>query len=209
MCEREESKEVDELLEEVPLRFSSVEGRLGLESMFLSDSPESEESSACDFGGDGASPAKLTRSYALRVRRTGPPLSAFLDCPVGVVGSCSFVFLGRVRAQFSHGMARFRSFSSYVFLKLESRRCKFESWPLCKARILGLSGGVSRGEVVGPILKFWSCSSAPRSPLSLSEDWESAGDQGGAVEAVILSDRVKDRVLVLCLLVLRSSLSSA
>jgi hypothetical protein len=39
-----------------------------------------------------------------------------------LVGESSFVLFGIVSAQFSHGIALFLSFSSYVLRKLKSRR---------------------------------------------------------------------------------------
>lgn len=71
----------------------------------LSDSEEEEHS---DFGGEGCSEMTDTRSYILRVRRIGPLMS------LCAAAESSFVeFLGgRVRAQFSQGIALFLSFSS-------------------------------------------------------------------------------------------------
>jgi hypothetical protein len=66
----------------------------------------SESEEAADLGGDGSSMGAITLSYGLRVRRIGPLQSIRLD------GPSSFVFFGKVRAQFSHGIARFLSFSS-------------------------------------------------------------------------------------------------
>lgn len=85
---------------------------------------ESSESDGVDLA-EASSAIVEMRSYALRVRSTGLPLSPFplfIGLPGAPSGICSFTFLGNVRAQFSHGMALFLSFSSYVFRKLESRR---------------------------------------------------------------------------------------
>ena len=137
----------------------------GREATAVSESPDSEE--VHDFGGEGSC-AFVTRSYGFRVRRIGPLLSTFPLPP----GLSSFVFFGSVRAQFSHGMARFLSFSSYVLRKLESRRWPLAFCALCSAFTLGLPGGVGvsmdrgRGD-----RKLWlRCSS----PFSLSEDDEFA-----------------------------------
>ena len=105
----------------------------------VSESPESEVS---DFGGDGSSGGDTIRSYGFRVRRTGLFVFSGLPCTPGVVGS-SFVFLGSVKAQFSHGIARFLSFSSYVFRKLESRLWSLIASLCCVVMVCGLAGGVS------------------------------------------------------------------
>ena len=70
---------------------------------------ESEEEDEEDLGGHGSSRGaeEDTLSYGNVVRRTGPLIST---CPF--VDGSSFVFLGSVSAQFSHGMALFLSFSS-------------------------------------------------------------------------------------------------
>jgi hypothetical protein len=100
----------EELLEDVVARIKGCER--DLEVIAVSESEEEAE----DLGGDNSSIATETRSYGFRVRRIGPLLSILpFDC------ASSLVFLGSVRAQFSHGIALFLSFSSYVFRKLESR----------------------------------------------------------------------------------------
>ena len=115
----------EEMLEEVPAlaKLREFERRWALVVIAVSESEGLDELEA-DFGGDGSSSGSMvreTRSYGLRVRRMGPLLSIlFVENP-------SFVFFGRVRAQFSHGIALFLSFSSYVFRKLESRLWLFKS----------------------------------------------------------------------------------
>jgi hypothetical protein len=100
----------EELLEDVVAR---IKGRdRDLEVIAASESEEEAE----DLGGDNSSIGQETLSYGFRVRKIGPLLSILpLDC------ASSLVFLGSVSAQFSHGMALFLSFSSYVLRKLESR----------------------------------------------------------------------------------------
>jgi hypothetical protein len=105
--------------------------------MAFSESDEDVEEDAfeeADFGGEGFSERMDILLNGLRVRRTGPLLSTLL-------GGTSLVFFGSVKAQFSHGIALFLSFSSYVLLKLESRLWLFDV--PCNAATLGLSGGVS------------------------------------------------------------------
>ena len=106
----------DELLEDVPTRVKFREClrecRSGFEDTAFSESPDSEEFE--DLGGE-ASAGMATRSYGLRVRRTGPLVSSLPLSPVFPLvfeGGPSFVFFGRVRAQFSQGMALFLSLSS-------------------------------------------------------------------------------------------------
>lgn len=96
----------DELLEDVPARIKVRERVLrcvGLDTMAFSESEELQES---DLGGEGCSAGTEIRSQTFLVRRIGPLLSILL------VDDPSFVFLGRVSAQFSQGMALFLSFSS-------------------------------------------------------------------------------------------------
>lgn len=113
---------------------------------------ESEEL-AEDFGGEGCSETEM-RSYAFLVRRIGPLFSKRLRTEP------SFVFLGRVRAQFSHGIARFLSFSSYVLRKLESLLCR-----PCKLPTLGDSDA-TRGDCGGvSIIATGDCGVAPKAGL--------------------------------------------
>ena len=96
----------DELLEDVPARIrvrERVRRCVGLDVIGFSESEEFEE---VDLGGDGCSAGTEIRSYTFLVLRIGPLLSILL------VADPSFVFLGKVRAQFSQGMALFLSFSS-------------------------------------------------------------------------------------------------
>jgi hypothetical protein len=77
----------------------------------LSDSSDSNEE---DFG-DVLPGATETLSYGLRVLNIGLPLSPLLPFSVfagTASGICSFTFFGKVKAQFSHGIALFLSFSS-------------------------------------------------------------------------------------------------
>ena len=98
------------------------------------------------MGGEGCSAGTdfATISKGLRVRRIGRLLSILpLSCEFEASSS---LFFGSVRAQFSHGIALFLSFSSYVFRKLESRRWMFgllKVCPACNVAARGLSGGVS------------------------------------------------------------------
>lgn len=117
----------------------------------------------------------------------------------------SLVFLGSVSAQFSHGIALFLSFSSYVFRKLESRLW-FERCPPCNTATLGLSGGVSIADCVVWDLEAWLCSAARCAPFDRSEE----------LELVLLplltmpaspSEGFRDRELVLGRRVLRVSSS--
>ena len=121
MCETVEVKE--ELLDDVPTRVIFWERLRGFEATAVSESPESDESEEfVDFGGESCSVGigVATRSKGLRVRRIGPLLSILPYDPCEFAVSSS-LFLGNVRAQFSHGIALFLSFSSYVLRKLESR----------------------------------------------------------------------------------------
>lgn len=93
-----------------------------------------------------------------------------------------FVFRGKVNAQFSHAIARFLSFSSYVLRKLLSRRP-------CSAATRGLSGGVSRAgadalpgcpdsedvEFCRPALRMPS--NEREDVLGLRESWPSKQDE--------------------------------
>ena len=120
MCETVEVKE--ELLDDVPTRAIFWERLRGFEVTAVSESPESDESEEfVDFGGESCSDGMgiATRSKGLRVRRIGPLLSILPCDPCEL--AVSSLFLGNVRAQFSHGIALFLSFSSYVLRKLESR----------------------------------------------------------------------------------------
>lgn len=69
---------------------------------------ESEAEEQSDLGGDSwsCSIGIDILSYGFLVRRIGPLFSTVVGDPP------SFVFLGRVSAQFSHGDALFLSFSS-------------------------------------------------------------------------------------------------
>jgi hypothetical protein len=96
----------EELLEEVVARIKGGECLCDLEELAVSESEEDAE----DLRGDGSSREAEadTRSYGLFVRRIiGALLSIF-----PFAAESSFVFLGSVRAQFSHGIALFLSFSS-------------------------------------------------------------------------------------------------
>jgi hypothetical protein len=75
-----------------------------LEIAFSESEDEVELSEEADFGGDGFCTEILL--YGLRVLRIGPLLSNLSKF------APSFVFRGSVKAQFSHGMALFLSFSS-------------------------------------------------------------------------------------------------
>jgi hypothetical protein len=132
----------DELLDDVPTRRDCRCGLVAMASPESSDSEELEESE--DLGGDSSSVGiwRATRSYGLRVRRIGPLLSIWPLAACPFISSPSFVFFGRVRAQFSHGIALSLSFSSYVFRKLESLLRLFAFCTLCNADTLGLPGGV-------------------------------------------------------------------
>ena len=104
----------EELLEDVPTRVMFGERLRGFEATAVSESPESDESEELvDFGGENSSVFMgiATRSKGFRVRRIGPPLSILLFDPCELLISSS-LFLGSVRAQFSHGIALFLSFSS-------------------------------------------------------------------------------------------------
>lgn len=105
-----------------------------LESAFSESEEELEFEfeDVVDFGGDGFSDSVDICLIALRVRRTGAVLSTLF-------GSW-LVRLGIVKAQLSHGEALFRSFSSYVRRKLESRLLLFDAPDNMATR--GLSGGV-------------------------------------------------------------------
>lgn len=173
MCEVVEVKE--ELLEDVPTRVRFWERRRGFDVTAASESPESEElEELVDFGGESSSvgTGTATRSYGLRVRRTGPLLSILLLDPCEFVEPSS-LFFGNVRAQFSHGIALFLSFSSYVLRKLESRRFLFAPCSICKAVTLGLSGGVSIVAGSSCVL-VWLWKAERCDPFSLSEDEEFA-----------------------------------
>jgi hypothetical protein len=101
---------------------------------------DSSESEGVDFGEMSSILFKI-RSYAVLVRSIGPPLSnfpLFVGLPDPPCDVSSLVFLGSVRAQFSHGIARFLSFSSYVLRKLESRRWRLPFRTIGSAANLGL-----------------------------------------------------------------------
>jgi hypothetical protein len=118
---------------QVAVRFKLLLDREGSRS-------DSSESDGVDFG-DISSKQFEIRSYAFRVRRIGPPLSNFplaVGLPDVPLVFSSIVFLGSVRAQFSHGIALFLSFSSYVFRKLESRRWRLPSRTIGRELSLGL-----------------------------------------------------------------------
>lgn len=132
----------------------------------ISESEEVEELEESVLGGEGA----LIRSYGLRVRRIGPLLSILF------VAGLSFVCFGRVSAQFSHGIALFLSFSSYVLRKLESR-LELPPCAPCNATTLGDSGGVSIAEE-----GFWR---TVKSPLTrgTSEEFELVLIEGRVIDA--------------------------
>lgn len=161
----------EELLEEVSAREMLV-SRRGWEATAVSAS-KSSDSEKSDLGGEGPAigtgTGTFTLSKALRVRRIGP----LLWNAAAVASESSLVLLGSVSAQFSHGMALFLSFSSYVLPKLDSRRLlRFN--PLWRAATLGLVGGVStvegdKGDTGDLIPAVWSARPAP---FSWSEDAE-------------------------------------
>jgi len=95
----------EELLEEVVARIKGRECLCDFKEVAVSESEEDAE----DLGGEGSSREVEadTLSYGFRVRRIGALLSIF-----PFAGDSSFVFLGSVSAQFSHGIALFLSFSS-------------------------------------------------------------------------------------------------
>jgi hypothetical protein len=77
-----------------------------LREIAFSESEEVLESfEEADLGGDGFSTTIDILLNGLLVRRIGPLLSI-------LPGDASFVFFGSVRAQLSHGIALFLSFSS-------------------------------------------------------------------------------------------------
>ena len=83
----------------------------------------------------GVEEAEEIRAMGLRVRRMGEESSdVALEGERDADGDGE-TLRGRVRAQFSQGMARFRSASSYVLRKEESRRCM-------RGAIRGEAGGV-------------------------------------------------------------------
>lgn len=93
--------------EDVPCRLKVVEPDRLWEGLLVIALSESEEDS--DLGGDGSLFRLETRSYGLRVRRIGLLGASNFDFRVSSPFS---VFGGKVSAQFSHGIARFLSFSS-------------------------------------------------------------------------------------------------
>ena len=96
----------DELLEDVPTRTRVRERLRRWVDLAVTAFSESEELEESDLGGEGCSAGTEIRSKTFRVRRIGPLLSILL------VADPSLVFLGRVSAQFSQGIALFLSFSS-------------------------------------------------------------------------------------------------
>lgn len=113
-------------------------------------------------------------AHGWRVRRTGLPSSSVLGDDAAEFGL--EVCFGRVRAQFSHGIARFLSDSSYVLLNPES--LSLELLGICvlfgaNAAILGDAGGVWKGScgslrscVCGGIVSLGFAGS-----LESSKDW--------------------------------------